>query len=432
VRARWSSPFVGGRIYGPRMQIGYRYRIEPTQSQKRVLTRVFGCCRVVFNDALRVRDEAYDAGVKLSDSEVQRQVITHAKTTEQRSWLAEAPSVALVQSVNDSHRAWHNFFESRSGKRKGPGIGRPKMKSRKKSRQAFRLTRNGFRIRSDGRLNIAKVGDVRVRWSRQLPGTPSSVTIVCEPDGHYYATFVVDTPTSPLAFVEREAGVDLGITRLATIADTDGRCEEIANPRLLQRKLRKLRRLERQKSRRQKGSRNREKTRRKIAIAHGKVARARRDYHHKQAVTLVRENQVIHVEDLNIAGMLCNRRLARAIADAGWGGFVQIIREKAERYGRTVNLVSRWLASSKTCSTCQHQLSELGLNVRIWTCPSCGTIHDRDHNAAKLILAAGRAERLNASHVSGRNRFNGPGGASVSPPIQEARGDEAGSTSTAA
>ena len=142
------------------------------------------------------------------------------------------------------------------------------------------------------------------------------------------------------------------------------------------RRLRKLRRLERAKARRQKGSANREKTRRKVAITHNKVARARRDYHHKQALALVRENQVIHVEDLNIVGMVKNRRLARAITDAGWGQFVRIIAEKADRYGRTVHTVSRWLASSKTCSDCGWRLDELPLQLRQWACPSCGVVHD--------------------------------------------------------
>ena len=147
---------------------------------------------------------------------------------------------------------------------------------------------------------------------------------------------------------------------------------------------------------------------------------------------MVRENQVIHVEDLNIVGMVRNRRLARAISDAGWGQFVRIVGEKADRYGRTVQSVSRWLASSKTCSECGHHLDELPLQIRTWTCPSCGAVHDRDHNAAKVILAAGRAERQNASHTSGRNRQRGSGGASVRPPTREARCDEAGSTPSAA
>ncbi|ORW27031.1 RNA-guided endonuclease InsQ/TnpB family protein [Mycobacterium palustre] len=404
------------------VQMRYRYRIEPTPGQQQMLARVFGCTRVVFNDALRVRDEAYRAGVKLSDSEIQRRVITAAKRTEERGWLAEVPSVALVQSVNDSRRAWRNFFDSAAGKRKGRRVGRPRFKSRKDHRQSFRLTRNGFSIRGNGRLFVAKVGEVRVRWSRELPSAPSSVTIIREPDGHFYASFVVDVAATPLPVVDREVGVDLGIARLATTATTDGGRFGIENPTYLGRKLRKLRRLEREKSRRQKGSANRDKTRRKVAIAHKEVARARRDYHHKQALALVRENQVIHVEDLNIARMVRNRRLARAISDAGWGQFVKIIGEKADRYGRTVHTVSRWLASSKTCSTpgCGHQLDELPLQVRTWVCPSCQATHDRDYNAAKVILAAGRAERLNAC------------GAHVSPQLVAAVGDDAGSTPTAA
>jgi putative transposase len=401
--------------------VRYRYRIEPTPAQQRMLARVFGCCRVVFNDALRVRDEAYRTGIKLSDSQIQRRVITQAKTTEARGWLGEVPSVALVQSVNDSRRAWRNFFDSQNGKRKGRKVGRPRMKSRKDHRQSFRLTRNGFSVRPTGRLFVAKVGEVRVRWSRVLPSEPSSVAIIREPDGHCYASFVVDVAATALAPVGREAGVDVGITRFATIAAMDGHRTDVANPKHLGRKLRRLRRLEREKSRRQKGSANRDKTRRKVAVAHNQVARARRDYHHRQALALVRENQVIHVEDLNIVGMVANRRLARAISDAGWGQFVRIIGEKADRDGRTVEQVSRWLASSKTCSACGHRLEKLPLQIREWTCPACRVLHDRDYNAAKVILAAGRAERLNAC------------GALVRPPVnQEARGDEAGSTPTTA
>jgi putative transposase len=404
------------------MQMRYRYRIEPTPAQQDMLARVFGCCRVVFNDALRVREQAYRSGVSLSDSEIQRRVITQAKATEARGWLCEVPSVALVQSVNDSRRAWRNFFDSGSGKRKGRKVGRPRFKSRKDHRQSFRLTRNGFSLKANGRLFVAKVGQVRVRWSRELPSEPSSVTIIREPDGRFYASFVVEVAAAPLPLVDREVGVDVGITRLATTATTDDQRSDIVNPKHLGRRLRKLARLEREKSRRQKGSANRDKSRRKVAIAHNEVARARRDYHHKQALALVRDNQVIHVEDLNIVGMVRNRRLARAISDAGWRQFVRIIGEKADRYGRTVHRVSRWLASSKTCSTpdCGHVLDELPLQVRTWTCPSCQATHDRDYNAAKVILAAGRAERLNAC------------GARVSPQPVAAVGVEAGSTPTAA
>jgi putative transposase len=398
----------------------YRYRIEPSLVQGSMLARTFGCCRVVFNDALRIRDAAHKAGEVLSPSEVQRRVITQAKTREARGWLAEVASVALVQSVRDAHRAYQNFFDSHAGRRRGRKVGHPRFKSRKDTRQSFRLTRNGFSVRANGRLYLAKVGDVRVRWSRQLPSQPSSVTIIREPDGHYYASFVVEVQPTPLPAVAREVGVDLGSTRLATCVDTNGVRRDIANPKHLAGKLRKLARLEREKARRVKGSASRAKARRRVAVQHGKVARARLDYHHKRPLPLVRDSQVVYVEDLNVAGMVCNRRLARAIHDAGWVQFVRLIEQKAQKYRRIVHRVSRWLPSSKTCSVCGLVMGEMPLRVRTWVCPGCGTVHDRDDNAAVNILAAGQAERLNA------------GGAQVRPPCGEAPGDEAGSTPDAA
>ncbi|WP_132124315.1 RNA-guided endonuclease InsQ/TnpB family protein [Actinocrispum wychmicini] len=398
------------------MRVRYRYRVEPTEAQRVMLARTFGCARVVFNDALRCRTDAYHAGEKISPTEVQRRVITEAKATPERAWLSEVASVALVQSVRDAHRAYQNFFDSITGKRRGGPVGRPRFKSRKDNRQSFRLTRNGFSLCPNETLYLAKIGDVKVRWSRELPCEPSSVTIIREPDGHYYASFVVDVAPTPFSPVGQEAGVDLGISRLATIVATTGRRVDVANPKHLARGQRRLARLQREHARRTQGGENRAKTRRKLAVQHGKVARARRDHHHKQALTLVRDNQVVHIEDLNIAGMVRNRRLARAIHDAGWAQFVRLVEEKAERYGRTVHKVDRWLPSSKTCSVCGHVMDAMPLRVRVWTCPGCGVGHDRDHNAAKNILAAGQAERRNA------------GGARVSPSARVAMGDETGTT----
>ena len=367
-----------------------------------MLARTFGCARVVFNDALRCREDARASGQKIAPAEVQRRVITAAKTTERRAWLCEVASVALVQSVQDAHRAYRNFFDSLSGNRRGRKVGKPRFKSRKDNRQSFRLTRNGFLLRAGGRLYLAKVGDVAVRWSRDLPCEPSSVTIIREPDGHYYASFVVEIEPAPLPPVERESGIDLGIARLATIACTGGTRRDIANPRHLARARRKLAHAQRVMARKAKGSNNRAKARRTVAVQHGKVTRARRDFHHKQALGLVRDNQAVYLEDLNITGMVCNRRLARAIYDAGWGQFVQLLKQKAERHGRAVHMVSRWLPSSKTCSACGHRVEIMPLKVRQWRCPGCLIVHDRDHNAARNILAAGRAERSNACGVQVR------------------------------
>jgi transposase len=222
------------------VQVRYRYRIEPTEVQRQWLARTFGCVRVVFNDAIRCRDDAYRSGERIDPTEVQRRVVTQAKNTDQRVWLSEVASVALVQSVRDADRAYRNFFDSVKGKRRGR------------------------------------------------------------------------------------------------------------------------------------------------------------------------------------AGMVRNRRLARAIGDAGWAQFVRLLQEKAERYGRTVHKIDRWHPSSKTCSACGHRLDTLSLRVRAWTCPSCAAVHDRDHNAASNILAAGQAERLTAC------------GAQRSPSSGEVPGDEAGTTPDAA
>ena len=307
--------------------------------------------------------------------------------------------MALVQSVNDSRRAWRNFFDSATGKRKGRRVGRPRMKSRKDHRQSFRLTRNGFSVCGPvGGCLWRRLARSGCAGRASCPRSRRSVTIIGEPDGHYYASFVVDVAATPLP-----AGGARGRGGCGHNAVGDDRRPATARaPTWRTRSIwvASCASCGGWSGRSPAGRRDRTTgTRRgaKSAIAHNKVARARRDYHHKQALALVRENQVIHVEDLNIVGMVKNRRLARAISDAGWGQFVRIIGEKADRYGRTLHQVSRWLASSKTCSACGHRLDELPLQVRQWTCPTCWVVHDRDHNAAKSHSrrrAGGETKRL--------------------------------------
>ena len=172
------------------MQVRYRYRIYPSPGQQQALARAFGCARVVYNDCLVLRDACHEAGEKISDTEVQRRVITLAKLTPERAWLGQVASVALVQACQDARRAYKNWFDSMAGRRKGPRIRHPKPR-RKRGRQSIRLTRNGFALHRE-RLYVAKVGDIRVQWSRGLPSEPSSVTVIREPDGRYYASFVVE------------------------------------------------------------------------------------------------------------------------------------------------------------------------------------------------------------------------------------------------
>jgi putative transposase len=401
-----------------RMLVRYRYRIEPTPGQRQALARAFGCARVVYNDALAERQRAYHAGERLSDTEVQRRVITLAKSTPERAWLTEVSSVVLVQACQDARRAYRNWFDSLSGKRKGRGIGRPRFRT-KHGRQSIRLTRNGFALHGH-RLYIAKVGEVRVRWSRELPSVPSSVTIIRDPDGHYCASFVVQRDPTPLPPVQRAVGIDLGLAFLATIAASDGTVERVANPRWLRAGERRLARAQRELSRKQKGSANRAKARRRVAAAHRKVRDRRADHHHKLALRLIRENQAVAVEDLAMAG-LARTRLAKSVYDAGWGMLVRVLGEKAVRYGRTVVKVGRFQPTSQMCSGCRVKDGPKPLSTRAWSCAVCGAVHDRDANAARNILvAAGLAETENAC------------GAGVRPPATAAVGDEAGTRRGAA
>ncbi len=362
-------------------------------------------------DQVNVQGRA--AGEKISDSEIQRRVITLAKATPEREWLAEAPSVALVQACNDARRAYRNWFDSLFGKRKGRRIGHPRPR-RKRGRQSIRLTRNGFSLRGS-RVYVAKVGEIRVRWSRPLPSEPSSVTVIREPDGRYYASFVVKRAAAPLPACDHEVGIDVGLDRLAVTSHG----EIIANPRFLRAKARRLASAQRALSRKQKGSANRAKARRRVAVLHRKVRETRLDHAHKTALRLIRDNQAVYAEDLAVSG-LARTRLAKSVHDAGWSQLLRLLAEKAEHYGRTFHRIGRFVPTSQTCSACGTKDGPKPLSIRTWPCSACGAVHDRDINAARNILAAGRAERLNAC------------GGDVRPPLAVAVAVEAGTRRSAA
>lgn len=375
------------------MQLRYNFRLYPTPGQRIALARAFGCARVVFNDGLRVRQEAHAAGLPyIKDTDLQKQVITAAKRSPEREWLGEVSSVVLVQALSDLHTAYRNFFASVTGRRKGPKVAAPRFRSRKDNRQAIRLTRNGFSIRPNGRLYVAKVGEIPVRWSRELPSPPSSVTVVKDAAGRYFASFVVQTdPSEVLPETTGEVGIDLGLTHFAIISDGT----KVSSPKFLRRAERKLRKAQQALSRKAKGSSNRKKAVARVARLHARVADARRDHHHKLSTAIIRDNQAVYVEDLCVNG-LGRTRLAKSVHDAGWAQFTTMLEYKAARYGRTFGKVDRWLPTSQTCHVCMVIDGPKPLNVREWTCGACQTTHDRDVNAARIVLAAGRAERQNA------------------------------------
>jgi putative transposase len=373
----------------------YRYRIYPTAPQREALARVFGCARVVFNDCLRLREECRQRGEKVSDTEVQRRVITLAKLTPEREWLGEVASVALVQACRDARRAYRNWFDSLAGLRKGRKVGHPKFR-RKLGRQSIRLTRNGFALHRDY-LYVAKVGNLKVKWSRDLPSVPSSVTVIRESDGRYYASFVVEREPQRLPSSIREVGLDVGLASLVVTSDGD----VIANPRFLRSAERRLKKAQRDLSRKQTGSSNREKARHKVAVLYRKVRDKRLDHAHKTALMLVRDNQALYAEDIAVAG-LARTRLAKSVHDAGWSQLLRLVEEKAAYYGRYFSRIGRFEPTSQVCSACGAREGRKPLAIRKWACGACGTTHDRDVNAARNILAAGRADRLSASRGGGR------------------------------
>jgi putative transposase len=374
------------------VQLRYNYRVYPTPSQRSELAKAFGCARVVFNDALHARRTAHENGAPyLSDGELSKQVITLAKTTSQRAWLGEVSAVVLQQALADLNTAYRNFFASVTGTRKGRKVAPPRFRSRKDNRQAVRFTRNArFALLGNGRLRLPKIGDLDVRWSRELPAEPSSVTIVKDAAGRYHASFVVTTKQDEtLPAADSEVGIDLGLTHFAVLSDGT----KVAAPRFLRQAARRLARLQKALSRKAKDSNNRRKAVIKVARAHAKVADTRRDWQHKLSTAIIRDNQAVYVEDLCVVG-LGRTRLARSVHDAGWAAFSSMLEYKAGRYGRGFARIDRWRPTSRTCSECGRIDGPKPLSVRSWTCP-CGAVHDRDINAAKNVLAAGQAESPN-------------------------------------
>lgn len=372
------------------MQLRYNFRVYPSPGQQILPARAFGCARVVYNDSLRVREQAHAAAVKLSDTEIQRRVVTDAKHTQERAWLSEVSSVVLVQACGDARTAYRNWFDSLSGKRRGSKVGKPRFRSRKDHRQTIRLTRNGFSLRGNRRLYVAKVGELKVVWSRELPSVPSSVTIIKDAADRYFASFVVETGTESLPVVESDVGIDLGLATFAVLSNGS----TIDSPRFLRRAERRLRKAQQALSRKQIGSSNRVKARIRVARAHARVADTRRDWAHKHSTAIIRDNQAVYVEDLCVKG-LARTRLAKSVHDAGWGMFTRMLEQKAAHYGRSFAKVDRFFPSSRLCSVCGMVDGPKPLSVRSWAC-TCGAAHDRDLNAALNVLAAGRAERLNA------------------------------------
>ncbi|WP_066382966.1 IS200/IS605 family element RNA-guided endonuclease TnpB, partial [Anabaena sp. CA = ATCC 33047] len=352
----------------------YKYRIYPTGEQVRLLAKSFGCVRWFYNYALNLTSETYKAtGKGLSRNEIINLLPSLKKEYE---WLTEPPSQCLQQVALDLSSAFLNFFERRA---KYPNF------KNKGQKQSIRFPQ-GIKLDGDN-LTLPKLGKVYCKVSRLPEGKLKSITVSLTPSGEYYAACLYDSgKDKPSLSSEGKAiGVDMGINHYAITSDGT----KHGNPKYYRKYEVKLVKKQKQLSRKQKGSSNRNKARIKVAKIYTKITRCREDFLHKLSRKLVDENQVIVVENLAVKNMVKNHKLAKSISDAGWGQFCTMLKYKAEWEGKTYIEVDRFFPSSKSCSNCLHQLDNLSLDIRSWQCPKCHTIHDRDINAAVNIRDEG-------------------------------------------
>ncbi len=358
----------------------YKYRFYPSDEQKRILAQTFGCCRYVYNWALRQRTDAYyQHGERLYYEDTAQRLVL-LKKQEDTLWLTEVSSVPLQQALRHLDRAFRNFFEERADY--------PTFK-KKRHQQSATYASNAFTWNRQA-LTLAKMdAPLCIVWHRPLPDgcKPSSVTITKDEAERYFVSILVEEDIKALEVIPKMVGLDLGLKSMVITSDgyTHG------NPKFFAQDEKKLAKAQRRHAKKKKGSKNRAKARLKVARIHKKIADRRRDYQHKLSTQIIRENQVVCVESLHVKNMVKNHCLAKAISDVGWSEVVRQLEYKADWYGRTIVKIDKWYPSSKRCFDCGHILDSLTLDVRRWTCPECGVVHDRDINAAKNVLAAGLA-----------------------------------------
>ncbi|WP_277670584.1 RNA-guided endonuclease InsQ/TnpB family protein [Saccharomonospora viridis] len=389
----------------------YKYRFYPTDAQRQELLRTFGCVRKVYNLALDARTRAWFTEQRRVNYNETSTMLTAWKKTDELAFLSEVSSVPLQQTLRHLQGAFTSFFDKRARY--------PRFKSRKKSRQSAEYTKSGFKYR-DGQLTLAKMREpLNIVWSRPLPegAEPSTVTVSRDAADRWFVSILVEISVEQYVPTDTAIGVDAGITSLATLSTG----EKITNPKNSDRERKRLAKAQRELSRKQKGSNNRDKARRKVARVHARITDRRRDHLHKVTTRLVRENQTVVIEDLNVRGMLSNGKLARAISDASWSEFRTMLEYKAAWYGREVIAVDQWFPSSKTCSACGRLAKSMPLNVRSWTCSGCETTHDRDVNAAKNILAAGLAVSACGAGVRPQRESSRTGRSAVKQETQPAK-----------
>ena len=356
---------------------GFKYRFFPTSAQRLELAQTFGCTRYIYNWALALRTNSYyQDNVHLTYTDTSN-ALTKLKKDPEKPWLKKVSSVPLQQGLRHLNTAFNNFFAGRSKY--------PKFK-KKNNRQSAHYAPNAFKW-EDGKLTLAKMSQpLRIRWSRYFTGEPKSVTISKDPSNRYFVSFLVEEELSQWEPGKEEIGIDLGIKDV--VVGSNGFAS--GNPKNYQKYQARLKTLQRRLAKKKKGSNNRYKARLKVAKLHAKIADCRKDFLHKLSSKLVSESQAIYTETLAVKNMMANHKLAKAIADCGWGEFLRQLEYKCKWHGRQLGAIDRWFPSTKRCHPCGYVLEKLPLSVREWTCPNCSNLNLRDYNSSLNILAVGQ------------------------------------------